>query len=238
MILAQDPGRLPKPKVIGRIIGSELRGARHRLALRLGLKRLHDVLPEDWQAPDSALATEARGYAEELCSPMLVAHSERTYCFGALLAARDGLKLDKELFYLGCILHDLGLSETHKDDPGSFEWVGASLARTFCLNKGLAKSKADIVHDAIALHSSVGVVHKCAPELAFVHFGAGLDLLGSRLEDVPKTDLSAILERYSRDNFCSEFGSCLHHQAVSKPTSHIAGPVGIGFVERFRDRLA
>ncbi len=237
MTLAQDPGRLPKPKVIGRIIGSELRGARHRLALRLGLKRLHDVLPEDWQAPDSALATEARGYAEELCSPMLVAHSERTYCFGALLAVRDGLKLDKELLYLGCILHDLGLSETHKDDPGSFEWVGAGLARTFCLNKGLAESKADLVHDAIALHSSVGVVHKCAPELAFVHFGAGLDLLGSRLEDVPKTDLSAILERYSRDNFCSEFGSCLHHQAASKPGSHIAGPVGIGFVDRLRDRL-
>jgi len=215
-----------------------MRGARHRLALRLGLKRLQDVVPEDWQAPDSALANQARGYAEELCSPMLVAHSERTYCFGALLAARDGLKLDKELFYLGCILHDLGLSETHKDDPGSFEWVGADLARTFCLNNGLAESRADIVHDAIALHSSVGVVHKCAPELAFVHFGAALDLVGSRLEDVPKTDLSVILERYSRDNFCSEFGSCMHHQAASKPTSHIAGVVGIGFVDRFRGRLA
>ncbi len=238
MTLAQDPGRLSKPRVIGRILGAEMRGARHRLALRLGLKRLQDVVPEDWQAPDSALANQARGYAEELCSPMLVAHSERTYCFGALLAARDGLKLDKELFYLGCILHDLGLSETHKDDPGSFEWVGADLARTFCLNNGLAESRADIVHDAIALHSSIGVVHKCAPELAFVHFGAALDLVGSRLEDVPKTDLSVILERYSRDNFCSEFGSCMHHQAASKPTSHIAGVVGIGFVDRFRDRLA
>jgi len=140
MTLAQDPGRLSKPRVIGRILGAEMRGARHRLALRLGLKRLQDVVPEDWQAPDSALANQARGYAEELCSPMLVAHSERTYCFGALLAARDGLKLDKELFYLGCILHDLGLSETHKDDPGSFEWVGADLARTFCLNNGLAES--------------------------------------------------------------------------------------------------
>lgn len=64
---------------------------------------------------------------------MLVAHSERTYCFGALLAACDGLKLDKELFYLGCILHDLGLSEAHKEDLGSLEWVGAGLGRTFCL---------------------------------------------------------------------------------------------------------
>jgi len=237
MTLAQDPGRLSKPRVIGRILGAEMRGARHRLALRLGQKRLQDVVPEDWQAPDSALANQARGYAEELCSPMLVAHSERTYCFGALLAARDGLKLDKELFYLGCILHDLGLSDTHKDDPGSFEWVGADLARTFCLNNGLAESRADIVHDAIALHSSIGVVHKCAPELAFVHFGAALDLVGSRLEDVPKTDLSVILERYSRDNFCSEFGSCMHHQAASNTTSHIAGPVGIGFVFRFEDQL-
>ncbi|WOF75785.1 HD domain-containing protein [Parvibaculaceae bacterium PLY_AMNH_Bact1] len=238
MTLAQDPGRLAKPTIIRRILMSELRGARHRLALRLGLKRLHDAVPEDWQAPDSALARQARGYAEVLCSPMLVAHSERTYCFGALLAARDGLKLDKELFYLGCILHDLGLSDAHQDDPGSFEWVGAGLARTFCLNNGVPENKADLVHDAIAFHSSVGVVHKCAPELAFVHFGAGLDLLGSRLEDVPKTDLSAILERYSRDSFASEFGGCLHHQAACKPTSHIAGPVGIGFADRIKDRLA
>lgn len=45
----------------------------------------------------------------------------------------DGRKLDKEVFYLGCLPHDLGLSDTHKAAPGSFDWVAANLGITICL---------------------------------------------------------------------------------------------------------
>ena len=172
--LAPDTGRNSKPKQISRYIASALRERAFRASLVLGLKRLRDVVPDDWAAPDSRLADEARAFATELCSPVLVAHSERTYCFGAILAARDGLKMDRELLYIACLLHDLGLSEVHRDEPGSFEWVSAREARNFCSARGLSDAKADLVHDAVALHSSVGLANRREPEVAFVHYGAGL----------------------------------------------------------------
>lgn len=236
--LAPDTGRNSKPKQISRYIASELRDRAFRAALALGLKRLRDVVPDDWAAPDSRLADEARTLATELCSPVLVAHSERTYCFGAILAARDGLKMDRELFYIACLLHDLGLSDVHRDKPGSFEWVSAREARTFCVDRGLPDAKADLVHDAVALHSSVGLANKREPEVAFVHYGAGLDLLGKRVDHIPKSDLSAVLDRFSRESFKQEFSCCLRDQYEKKPNSHISGHVALGLPDLIPDQLS
>jgi HD domain-containing protein len=235
--LAPDKGKNSKPKQISRFIASAIRERAFRTSLAVGLKRLHAVVPADWAAPDSRLADEARTLATELCSPVLVAHSERTYCFGAILAARDGLKMDRELFYIACLLHDLGLSELHRDKPGSFEWVGAREAHRFCLDRDLPEAKADLVHDAVALHSSVGLANKREPEVAFVHYGAGLDLLGKRVDHIPKPDLTAVLDRYTRDGFKQEFTCCLVHQHEAKPTSHIAGHVALGLADLIPEEL-
>ena len=236
--LAPDTGRNSKPRQISRYIASEIRERAFRASLALGLKRLQDVVPDDWAAPDSGLADEARMLASELCSPVLVAHSERTYCFGAILAARDGLKIDRELFYIAALLHDLGLSDLHRDKAGSFEWVSAHEARSFCLDHGLPTAKADLVHDAVALHSSVGLANRREPEVAFVHYGAGLDLLGKRLDHIPKSDLSAVLERFSRAGFKQEFSCCLRDQYEKKPNSHISGHVALGLPDLIVDELA
>ena len=50
----------------------------------------------------------------------------RTYFFGALLGQRDSLKYDRELFYLGAVLHDLGLTERFSGQQ-RFEVDGADL---------------------------------------------------------------------------------------------------------------
>lgn len=236
--LAPDSGRIGKPRQISRFIRSAMRERVFRASLALGVKKLHAVVPDDWAAPDSRLADEARLLARELCSPVLVAHSERTYCFGAILAARDGLKMDRELFYIACLLHDLGLSDTYKDQSGSFEWVSAREAHRFCLDRGLSADKADLVHDAVALHSSVEVANKREPEVAFVHFGAGLDLLGKRVDHIPPVDLSAVLERYTREGFKEEFSCCLREQFEKKPDSHIAGHVALGLTDLIPDELS
>lgn len=38
-------------------------------------------------------------------------HCMRTFLFGNLLGQRDGLRCDRELLYLGAVMHDLGLTE-------------------------------------------------------------------------------------------------------------------------------
>ena len=135
------------------------------------------------------------------------------------------------------VLHDLGLSERYEAEPGSFEWVGARKAREFCIDHSFADVKADLVHDAVALHTSFGLATSREPEVAMVHYGAGLDILGRRLEDVPRTSLETIEERYPRTGCKEHFIDCLRRQAELKPESHIAGHVALGLPDRIKDTL-
>ncbi len=235
--ISTDPGRPRKPVLVSRLVGMKLGDQLRRVKIATGIRRQFDVLPDDYAIPDSALATGAAAVASELSSPMLLAHVHRTYCFAAVLAARNGVNIDRELVYVASVLHDLGLTESLAEEPGSFEWVGAKRARAYCAENGLPAPKCDLVHDAVALHSSVTIADKREPEIAFVHYGAALDLLGLRLDEVPTPDLDTILERYARHDFKCAFGKCLQHQADIKPQSHIAGSVDIGFRDRIRESL-
>lgn len=235
MSRVKDPGRLSKPVIISRIIRQRISGKLK--SLRAGGRDDFAALPKEWAPPDSAHAREAERLVAELCNSIIASHSYRTYCFGAVLAARDGLKFDRELFYIAALLHDLGLTETYEAEPGSFEWVGADKAYAFCLAQRLPESKAELVHDAIALHTSFGLATSREPEVAMVHYGAGVDVLGRRLDEIPRKSLEQILEQYSRDGCRGHFSACLYRQAELKPDSHIAGLVQIGLSERLIDTL-
>jgi len=237
MKLVPDPGRPALPVLIMRFARAELRTRGRNLARRIGLKTLRDALPDEWQPPDSALAKQAEQTARGLCKDFIMQHSHRTYCFGALLAARNGLKLDREILFVSAMLHDLGVSDTHADDDGSFEWVSAKLAHSFCLEQGAPADRAVLVHNAIALHTSAGIADRLQPEIAMVHFGAGMDLFGMRIDELPAASLSEILEKHPRDGFKERFSPCLLHQAKTKPRSHIAGAMSIGLSNMIKDQL-
>lgn len=237
MTLARDPGRAAKPVMISRFIWADIRGKARQAARFVGLRRLRDAVDDAWKAPDSELATRAITLANALCPEFMVHHSYRTYYFGALLAARNGLALDRETLFVSALLHDLGLSDKHADDPGSFEWVSARLAHAFCLENGQSEVNAALVHDAIALHTSAGIADTMQPEIAMVHFGAGMDLFGLRIEELPEKSLRHILETHPRHDFKTCFGPCLQHQADTKPDSQIAGPVSIGLIDMIRETL-
>ncbi len=236
--LVTDPGRPSKPVLAGRFLRSEFRSGLRRLSSLLGSRTLHDAVPDDWAVPDSALAVRAIEHASAQCPEFMVRHCFRSYCFGAILAARDKLRLDREAFFVAAMLHDLGLSDAHADDPGSFEWVGAHLARRFCLEAEETEASATTIHNAIALHTSLGIADRCQPEIALLHFGTGMDLFGMRLEDMPRDALKAVLARFPRAEFKAEFSPCLVHQAQTKPDSQIAGAVGIGIVDQIKEWLA
>lgn len=232
MPLAIDPGRPSTPVLATRFIRAELRSGARRLSRALGLTKLHEAVPKDWVIPDSDLAVKALETASGFCPEYMIRHCFRSYSFGAILAARNGLTLDRELFFVAAMLHDLGLSDEHVDDPGSFEWVGAKLAHEFCLSEAQSDARAEVVHNSIALHTSMGIVDGYQPEIKLLHYGTGMDLFGMRVEEIPKDTLEELLSRYPRDGFKETFSPCLQHQATTKPQSQIAGAVGIGITDR------
>lgn len=235
--LISDPGKPSTPTLITRFLGAEIRGQFRALSIRLGFRKLYDAVPDDWNIPDSEFAQQATAAAQELCPDFMIRHCFRSYCFGAILAARSNLKLDRETFFIAAMLHDLALSDKHADDPGSFEWVGAKLAYDFCLEVEQQERRAATIHNSIALHTSLGIAHRYEPEIAMLHFGTAMDLFGMRADEIPSDLLQALLREYPRSEFKDEFSPCLAHQADSKPTCHIAGAVGVGILERIRAEL-
>lgn len=230
--LAPDPGRTHALRLFARFVAMDARLWKSRALRKLGLRRLADLPPEAITLPDSRLCRDALELATRTSQPMVRNHAVRTYAFGAALAARSGLRLDREVFFVAAVLHDLGLNDDLRTEPGSFEWVGARRAHRFCLEQGVSATRADLVHDAIALHASVGIAHRRGPEVAMVHYGAGVDVLGLRLDEIPPGTLEALLEQYPRLEFKRCFVPLLVDQATRKPASHIAGHVGLGFAKR------
>jgi len=215
--------------MIPRFVGLDIRMAKRKLALKLGMSKLISLVPDAYRIPDSKIAQQATELVRELSDDMLLNHCYRTYFFGCILAHQDGIKFDREVFYLSSIMHDIGLTEKHAADLGSFEYVGAKIAHNFCLNHDYDTEKSALVHDAIALHSAVGIAHEEDAEIALVHVGAGVDVIGIHYGEIPKNALTEILEQYPRHDFKNAFVDLIIKQAELKPKSHIATHMNLGF---------
>ena len=180
---------------------------------------IHDSIP------DSEICKKATQLVTEVSPTSLCNHCIRTFLFGDLLGIRDGLKCDseallrsadRELLYLGAIMHDLGLTERF-DAEQRFEVNGADAARAFVLEHGLSDEKAEIVWDAIALHTSIGIAVRKQPEIALVHLGATADLLGMRISDITPETVEQILDAYPRLSFNQQITQLMVSQVKRKP---------------------
>ena len=103
--------------------------------------------------PDSKLAREAAELVRSCENEMLFNHSVRVYVFGAIKGFRQKLKFDSELLYIAALFHDLGLVDHYHSETKRFEVDGADAAREFLITHGIAQPKADLVWEAIALHT-------------------------------------------------------------------------------------
>jgi hypothetical protein len=152
---------------------------------------------------DSKIAREATELSRTVSPPYLFNHAVRTFLFGALVGRARGQSFDEELFYLACILHDLGLTERFEGDL-PFEIQGAESAQHFLEEHAYAKEKAGIVWDGIAMHASI-IGHYKQPEIALVGEGAGADVVGPDFSETKKDDVVAVVKAFPRLRFKDAF---------------------------------
>lgn len=174
------------------------------------------IHPDELSIPDSELAKKATQLVGELSPKFLYHHCVRTYLFGEMLGRRDGLKYDRELLYLSAVMHDLGLTERF-DREQRFEVDGADAARAFVTEHGLPQEKAEIVWDAIALHTSIGIASRKQPEIALVQLGAGVDVFGLRAEDIIPETVERIIDAYPRLGLNNALTELFISQVKRKP---------------------
>ena len=170
------------------------------------------------RVPDSAIARKAVDLATRVSPDVVRTHVLRTFVFGSLVGKAQGLRYDEELFFLGAVLHDLGLTAEFRSTD-RFEVVGADAADKFLKGESVSAEHREIVWDAIALHTSSGIASRKRPEIALVHIGAGIDVLGLQLDKLPPALVAATLEALPRHDFKNAFFATLVETVTQTPKS-------------------
>ncbi|MFV2117147.1 HD domain-containing protein [Streptomyces sp. Act-28] len=129
--------------------------------------------------PRTDVALNTLDFVRGIEDPAIFNHSLRTYLYGRFLGERQGLLPDRdyddELLFLGCVLHDVGLTPEGNGDH-CFHLDGADLASGFLTEQGVSPERAEVVWDAVALHLHREIALRKRPEIALVSAGAGFDL--------------------------------------------------------------
>ncbi len=123
------------------------------------------------RVPDSAIARAATQLVRDTEDDLLYHHSRRVFFWGALTAARRGLKYDPELLYMGAMFHDMGLTSAYASADLRFEVDGANAARDFLRGHGVPERDIEDVWTAIALHTTPGIPEHMRPTIALVTAG-------------------------------------------------------------------
>lgn len=151
--------------------------------------------------PDSALTNAATELVRDVATPLIYDHSRRVFVFGALRGERDGIKYDPELLYVGAMFHDLGLTEKYRRADQRFEIDAADVARQFLIEHGIGQAEAEIVWQAIALHTTPEIPLHMAAEVALVTRGVEHDVLGLGYDTITDSQREEIVDAHPRPDF-------------------------------------
>jgi hypothetical protein len=148
--------------------------------------------------PDSRLCREITELARDTQADMLFNHSSRVYYFAALAGVRRELNFDRELLYAGAMFHDSGLLPAFRSETERFEVDGANAAREFLEARGIAAADIERVWLSIALHTTRGIPEHLHPNIALVHVGVVMDVVGIGYDDYPASQRDAVIQAYPR----------------------------------------
>jgi hypothetical protein len=187
------------------LFGQETLDAERR---RLGLLNPKHIAIEDLVPPNTKIVRESAEYVGDIYKPTLIRHVWRTYYFGALISAHDGIEFDRELGFSASMLHDLGLTPTADPQPCEccFAVNGGIHARDFFLGKGFSREHAETVGHAIAVHLNYHVPAEEHGDTAFlVTRGAICDVFGTGASRIAEESVKEVLARYPRNELYTVF---------------------------------
>ena len=170
--------------------------------------------------PDSDLAVAAQQLIFDAGPVFIAHHSVRSYLFAGALAEATGLRrdvdYDDEILFLSCLLHDLGATDYANGDQ-RFEVDGADAAAQFLREHGAQESKIEVVWQAIALHTSVGLAHRFGPVQAVAQMGISADVLGVGKQLLPAGFAEQVHARWPRHDLGYALADVIGRQIAANP---------------------
>ena len=102
------------------------------------------------------------------------------------------------------MFHDMGPIKKYSSATERFEVDGANAARDFLRQHSIDEASIDVVWDAIALHTTPGILRHKKPEVALVTAGVDMDVLGLGYLDVPDAQREAVVKAHPRGDHFKE----------------------------------
>jgi HD domain len=167
---------------------------------------------------DTPLVHDAMELARNSSEPYLFNHVMRSWLFAVVIAEDVKPAPDPELLAVSGILHDLGLTDRYAAQE-RFEVDGANAARSFLKERGIPAHQIQLVWDAIALHTTRSIALHKESEVAVIHSGIAIDVIGAGLDLIPQDKVRAILSEFPRLSMKRQFLDCLCGVVRRKPAT-------------------
>jgi hypothetical protein len=142
-------------------------------------------------------------WANRALPEYLLAHSVRSYCWGATIAAAEGWSFDRRILWTAALFHDLGLTRLARNTM-CFEVEGAEIARQFLERHGLPAADADRAAIAIILHMQPAVTLADGVECVLLDRATGIDVRGDGYEAVARIQ-AGVVRAFPRGSFDRHF---------------------------------
>jgi hypothetical protein len=135
------------------------------------------------------------------------------------------LTFDAELLYVTALLHDLGLTPTHRDqgvDCHCFAVAGARAAFRLSEKWNWPEERRNEMREAIVLHLNPSVPVSWGKEAHLLHAGAGIDVLGTQPPRLPLASVCGIFKRHPRQHIAPEVAAAMRAEAKMHPYGRVA----------------
>jgi hypothetical protein len=176
--------------------------------------------------PQDGVSEAAWLWANASLPRYLLAHSVRSYCWGAAIGAWEGLTVDSRVLWTAALFHDVGLTRIARNTT-CFEVEGAEIARRFLERAGMPAAEADRVATAIVLHMRPGVTLADGVESVLLDRATAVDVRGVEIEHVERVR-GTVIRKYPRGRFDWLFLRALEREAARRPECQSARLLGEG----------
>ena len=156
----------------------------------------------------------------------LLAHSVRSYCWGAAIAAKEGWTFDARILWSAALFHDVGLTTTASNTM-CFEVQGAELARETLEGFGMDAESADRAAIAIILHMQPGVTLDDGVESVLLDRATAIDVRGVEV-DLVEGVRSDVTRAYPRGAFDRHFVRAVSREVARRRDCQSARLLGDG----------
>lgn len=152
--------------------------------------------------PDTALVKRASAIVTAVLPPEVLAHSHRAFLLGREVAKARSLAFDEEGFLVATLLHDLGLTDAHRDPRRAFPTIGGDRLRALMVTE---PERAERLAQAIELHMRWFPRWGRSPEAGLLQVAAWMDVMGRAKRRVPAATRAQIERLHPRGDFAAVF---------------------------------